>query len=85
MGFAFAFGFLVGAWAQRRLKAEVALVEARKNLALAAMNSDERYEEPEETVGLGHPGGMVPPTHDQARRESKKAGISSLMKRFGFQ
>ena len=87
VGLALAAGVILGTWIQRRVKAEVIrekhLVETREKLERALVGEDDRYEELDEPVGIGHPGGPVPPTHAAASRTQKKARVSELFARMG--
>jgi hypothetical protein len=83
LGLAFIAGALVGMWVQRRTVAQVHTQEINRELA-KAVSAEDRYEEiePDEAmVGAGHPSGVPPPTHDQARRTSRKVGVTDLVKR----
>lgn len=87
IGFALGSGIILGAWIQRRVKAEIIrekhLVETREKLEKALLNEEDRYEELDEPIGIGHPGGPVPPTHAEASRTQKKARVSELFARMG--
>lgn len=87
VGLALAAGVILGAWIQRKVKAEIVreqhLVETREKLEKALIGEEDRYEELDEPVGIGHPGGPVPPTHAEASRKQKKARVSELFARMG--